>query len=100
MLNNPYLMRLFWTIVEETQSQELLTLSDTALAATLMQQVSRQVLMSAEEVSRLYDYIGSKLLLIRDIADSRQSRTFVSAPENSSAACVPIPAIAHHPVFI
>lgn len=88
MLINPHMLRLFWTIVEETQSQELLTLSDTALVAALMQQVSRQILLSGEEVCRLYDYIGTRLVLIRDTADSRQFRSFDAAS--------PIP-VAHTP---
>ena len=73
---NASLLRLLWTIVEEMKIQDLLTLSDTALIAVLLQRVSRQVLLTGEEVCQLYAYIGSRLLLIRDLADSRRSLGF------------------------
>lgn len=64
-------LRLVWDVVEETQSSDLLNLSDTALVKLLLQRISRKVLLSGEEVCNLYDYISSRTRLIRDIAESR-----------------------------
>ncbi len=66
-------LRLLWTVIEESHSQDLLTLSDTALIAMLMQQVSYRVLLTGEEVCNLYTYLSLKLTLIRDMADFRRS---------------------------
>ncbi|WP_421655025.1 hypothetical protein [Leptothermofonsia sp. ETS-13] len=71
MLNNTSMLRLVWTVVEETPSNKLLALSDTALVKLILQQISSQILLSGEEVCTLYSYIGSKISLIRDIAASR-----------------------------
>jgi hypothetical protein len=73
MTIDPTLLRLLWIVIEDMQSQDLLTLSDTALAAVLLQQVSRRILLGGEEVCSLYAYVGSRLSLIRDIADCRCS---------------------------
>ena len=64
-------LRLVWDVVEETQIKDLLTLPDTALVKLLLQRISRRVLLSGEEVCLLYDYISSRIRLIRDMADSR-----------------------------
>jgi hypothetical protein len=64
-------LRLVWDVVEETQLTDLLTLPDTALIKLLLQRISRKVLLSGEEVCALYEYISSRIRLIRDIADSR-----------------------------
>lgn len=70
---DPGLLRLLWAAIEEMQSQDLLTLTDTALVAILLQQLSKRVLLSGEEVCHLYAYIGSRIALIRDTADARQT---------------------------
>ncbi len=71
MIAAPSMQRLLWSAVEDAQSQELLTLSDTALMAMLLRQISRRSLLSGEEVCALYAYGSSKISLIRDIADCR-----------------------------
>ncbi|MBF2051184.1 hypothetical protein HJG54_08945 [Leptolyngbya sp. NK1-12] len=65
------MLRLVWDVIEETQSSELLSLPDTALVKLLLQRISRKVLLTGEEVCHLYDYISSRIRLIRDIAESR-----------------------------
>lgn len=84
------MLRLLWTVIEDSHSQDLLTLSDTALIAMLMQQISRRVLLSGEEVCSLYAYLSSKLTLIRDMADFRRcgglsadARSFLAKPQIS-----------------
>ncbi|MBF2001229.1 MAG: hypothetical protein IGS50_22400 [Synechococcales cyanobacterium C42_A2020_086] len=64
-------LRLIWDVVEETQHAELVALPDTALIKLLLQRIARKVLLSGEEVCALYNYLSSRLHLIRDIADSR-----------------------------
>lgn len=71
MLINPSILRLTWAVVEEIQSCELLELPDTALVRLILQQVARKILLNGEEVRVLHEYISTKLLLIRDMAESR-----------------------------
>lgn len=65
------MLRLTWTVVEETSHRDLLTLSDTALVKLLLQHVAQKILLSADEVCALYGYLGAKVPLIRDLAESR-----------------------------
>jgi hypothetical protein len=66
-------VRLAWTIVEEASPSNLLALSDTVLVKLLMQHVAQKILLNGEEVGALSDYLGLKVSLIRDIAESRLS---------------------------
>ena len=65
---NSSTLRMLWTVVETVPKHTILGLSDTALIAMLMQEVSRRIILSGEEVGALYGYIGNHLHLIRDIA--------------------------------
>jgi len=65
------LLRLTWLVIEETQSSNVLSLTDTGLVRLLLQRISDRILLSGEEVYLLYDYISSKTTLIRDMAESR-----------------------------
>jgi hypothetical protein len=71
MIIDPSTLRLFWAVFEDTQSHDLLALSDTALVKMLLQEVSRRILLSGEEVCMLYGYIGDRRQLIRDLAEFR-----------------------------
>jgi hypothetical protein len=73
MLVDPFLIKQVWVAVEEIPSNDLLSLTDTALSAVVLRQVSRRGLLSGEELSRLYKYICSRLPLIRDLVDERLS---------------------------
>lgn len=68
---NSSMLRLTWTVIEETPSRELLTLTDTALVKLILQQITQKILLTGEEARALHGYIGSKTRLIRDIAESR-----------------------------
>ena len=77
-MTNPSMLRLLWAVIEEMPSHDLLILSDTALISKLLQNISKKVLLSSkkvllsgEEVGILYGYIGSRISLIRDMADCR-----------------------------
>jgi hypothetical protein len=65
------MIRLLWSVVEETPSRDLLSYSDTALVKLLLRQIASKSLLTGEEVCTLYDYLGTKTALIRDIAESR-----------------------------
>lgn len=65
------LLRLTWSVIEDTHSPNLAELTDTGLVRLLLQRISKRVLLSGEEVCLLYDYVSSKTTLIRDMADSR-----------------------------
>lgn len=85
------LLRLTWSVIEETQSPNLLSLTDTGLVRLLLQRISRQILLSGEEVYLLYDYISSKTTLIRDMADSRfvhHSKSLVQVPNQTEANAI------------
>ena len=71
MLISSSMLRLTWAVVEETSPSDLLTLSDTMLIKLLLQHVGKRILLSSEEICDLYGYLGSKLSLIRDLAESR-----------------------------
>jgi predicted DNA-binding ribbon-helix-helix protein len=62
------LLRLFWTVVEEMSRSDRLHLNDSALVTTLVNRISARVLLTGEEASVLYHYIGSRIALIRDTA--------------------------------
>lgn len=71
MLISASMLRLTWAVVEEAPPKDLLYLSDTMLVKLLLHQIAQKVLLTGEEVCALYDYLGSKVLLIRDMAESR-----------------------------
>jgi hypothetical protein len=69
---NASMLRLIWTLIEESHPEDLLDLSDTMLVKLLLQQVAEKILLSGEEIHALYGYVGSKVSLIRDMAESRR----------------------------
>lgn len=71
MVVSSSMLRLTWAVVEETSYRDLLTLSDTALVKLLLQHVTQKILLSGDEVCALYGYLGTRVPLIRDLAESR-----------------------------
>jgi hypothetical protein len=65
------LLRHLWSVVEETQTNILLSFSDTELVQQLMEQLEFRGLLNTEETSALDAYLNSRLLLIRDLAKAR-----------------------------
>lgn len=83
------LLRLTWSVIEEAQSPNLLSLTDTGLVRLLLQRISKRILLSGEEVCLLYDYLSSKITLIRDMAESRfvpHPNVYVQPIENAAIA--------------
>lgn len=69
----PTILRQLWSIVETTQSNTLLLLDDASLVQWLLKQTKTKAALDHNEIHILSDYIHSRLTLIRDLAQERQS---------------------------
>ena len=69
----PSMLRQLWSVVEMTQSNILLKLDDASLVQWLLKQLTTQRSLNRDEANILSDYIQSRLTLIRDLAQERQS---------------------------
>jgi succinate dehydrogenase flavin-adding protein (antitoxin of CptAB toxin-antitoxin module) len=66
-------MRQLWSVIESTQSNTLLKLDDASLVQWLLKQTKTKASLDHNEIHILSDYIHSRLTLIRDLAQERQS---------------------------
>ena len=69
----PNMMRQLWALVESTQVATLLQFEDTDLVQFLLKRFSAQQSIDAQAARQLDSYIQSKLPLIRDLAEDRNS---------------------------
>ena len=69
----PTTMRQLWSVVETTQSNILLKLDDASLVQWLLKQTKSEGSLDHNQTHILTDYIHSRLNLIRDLAQERQS---------------------------
>jgi hypothetical protein len=69
-LINAKILRQFWSVVEQTQSSTILALNDPDLVKLLLRQIESKTTLNNEETSTLSDYIYSKTVLIRDLAQT------------------------------
>ncbi len=69
----PTILRQLWSVVETTQSNTLLKLDDASLVQWLLKQIQTKSSLDHNETNILSDYIHSRLTLIRDLAQQRQS---------------------------
>ena len=69
----PSMLRHLWSVVEMTQSHLLLKLDDDSLVQCLIRQLSTHNTINGDEVTVLSDYIQSRVALIRDLAQDRQT---------------------------
>lgn len=67
----PFMLRQLWAAVEQTQANMLLTLDEASLRSWLLQKLSQERSLSAQETDTFNDYIHSKISLIRDLAQAR-----------------------------
>lgn len=72
-LVNSKILRQLWAVVEQTQSSTLLGLSDTDLVKLLLGQIESNKVLNYEETCSLTDYIRSRTVLIRDLAQARSA---------------------------
>ena len=92
MLIGTSILRLVWAVVEEASPGDLLTLSDRMLVKRLSQNVTQKILLSDEEICSLDGYLDSKVLLIRDIAESRVTQKSVALSSLESTEALEITA--------
>lgn len=69
----PSLLRQLWLLIESTQAAVLLKLDDPSLVQWLMRQLHTHVSLNSDETTVLDAYIQSRLTLIRDLAQERES---------------------------
>jgi hypothetical protein len=67
---DPSILRLFWRVVSEINYPAILSLADRDLSQVLIQKVNDRLFLDPEQTQKLGDYSISKLLLIRDLAES------------------------------
>jgi hypothetical protein len=70
MVIDPSVLRQFWKVVSEINYPVMLSLADRDLSQVLIQKVSDRLYLDPEQAQQLGDYSVSKLLLIRDLAES------------------------------
>lgn len=70
---SPLMLRQLWSLIETTQSNILLNLDDASLVQWLLRQITAQRSLDHQETNLLSAYIQSRLVLIRDLAQERQS---------------------------
>ncbi len=68
---NSKTLRHIWLILEQTQAQRILELSDSDLLVRVQKQLEAQIFLSDSELNNANIYINSRLPLIRDLAQSR-----------------------------
>ncbi len=64
------IIRSVWSSVSAINTQILLQLSDSDLIHQIYRQVDQTSALSSEERQSLINYISSKIMLIRDMAES------------------------------
>lgn len=69
----PTMLRHLWSLIETTQANMLLKLDDASLIQWLLKQIKQEQTLDIDETYVLSTYIRSKLSLIRDLAQERQS---------------------------
>lgn len=69
---NSSTLRQLWTVIEETQTNVLLKLSDADLVKQLLSQLDHRKPLSGEEAGTISQYLHAKTTLIRDLAQSRR----------------------------
>lgn len=65
------IIRMIWALVEKSNPYILLKLSDGELRQQLIREIERVCSLSSEDSQSIAQYIGSKTLLIRDLAHSK-----------------------------
>ncbi len=69
----PTMLRQLWSLIETTQANILLKLDDASLVQWLLKHLKQQRSLNSDETNIMTDYLHSKLSLIRDLAQERQS---------------------------
>ena len=70
------IIRMLWSFVEASNPHNLIKLSDRELIQQLIDQVDRVSALNSNESKILSQYIGSRTLLIRDVAYAKVSKKY------------------------
>lgn len=65
-------LRRIWTLVEATQTSELLHLSDAELVQRLLLRLDEGIPLTNSQIDMISEYVQNRITLIRDLANSRQ----------------------------
>ncbi len=68
---NTTIMRQLWSIIEESSEKTLTGLNDSDLVNQLLNKLSARQPLSPEDLYTIGDYLRSRILLIREIAQYR-----------------------------
>ncbi|MFQ4144203.1 hypothetical protein [Chlorogloeopsis sp. ULAP02] len=68
---NASILRLLWTVVEETQTSTLVQVADAELIQQLLWQLKNKTWLTSEETNTISTYLSSRIPLIRDLALAR-----------------------------
>ncbi len=71
-------LRQIWTIIENTQADLILNFDSIQLSRFLVQEIQQTMPLTTEDRAFLNTYIESRIPLIRDLAQSRQSKLLIS----------------------
>ena len=64
---NSSTMRQLWSLISETSHSAIVHLSDSDLVGQLITQFQKKQALSQQEIFLMRNYIGSRILLIREI---------------------------------
>lgn len=71
---SPSLLRQLWEMIEEIPYQSLENLDDSGLVKWVLSHLEERLQLKNDERQTVEDYLYNHLMLIRDIAESRQFR--------------------------
>lgn len=69
---SPSLLRDLWKLIEEIPSHSLMKLDDVRLVSWILEQLEHRFCLKAEDRKNIENYLDSHMLLIREMAESRQ----------------------------
>ena len=65
------IIRMIWAMVEKSNPYSLIQLSDRELSQRLIKEIERVFSLTPEDSQNVSEYIGSRTVLIRDLAYSK-----------------------------
>ncbi|ABW27298.1 hypothetical protein [Acaryochloris marina] len=69
---SPSLLHDLWQLIEELPSHPVMQLNDSRLISWLLARVERRLILKEEDISNIEKYLGSHVLLIREMTESRR----------------------------
>lgn len=69
---SPSLLHDLWQLIEELPSHPVMRLNDSRLISWLLAQVERRLILKEEDINNIERYLGSHVLLIREMTESKR----------------------------